>query len=92
MGIAWFLQAATIQISGSERELFFNSSSLEEEHNVESWTAVDFLSPILFVMVRLSFQIGLAPYPWIYGNELFPLDLRSYLCSISASLEPTLVN
>ena len=32
--------------------------------------------------------MALAPYPWVYGNELFPLELRSYLCALTASLEP----
>ena len=93
MSLAWVLQAATIQLSGAERDLFSNSTSSSEDDQIDfdSWTAGDYLPPILFVLVRLSFQIGLAPYPWIYGNELFPLDLRSYLCSITSSLEPILV-
>jgi len=92
MSLAWVLQAATIQLSGAERDLFSNSTSSSEDDQIDfdSWTAGDYLPPILFVLVRLSFQIGLAPYPWIYGNELFPLDLRSYLCSITSSLEPIL--
>ena len=48
----------------------------------------DYLPPLLVVVLRISFQIALAPYPWVYGNELFPLELRSYLCALPASLEP----
>ena len=56
-----------------------------------SLTVADYVPPVLVFLLRVSFQLALAPYPWVYGNELFPLDMRSYLCAFTSSLEPVQV-
>ena len=65
----------------------FSEAEVTSLHD-DSLNISDYLAPILFVILRFSFQMSLGPYPWIYGNELYPLDLRSYLCGFSSSFEP----
>ena len=92
--ISWFSLATTVQFNPKEIELFGNStnSANEEESNDGSFGLLDYLPPLLIILIRFVFQMGLGPYPWIYGNELFPLDLRSHLCAVTSSLEPVLVS
>ena len=93
--ISWFSLATTVQFNPREIELFGNStdsSELGEELSNGSFGLRDYLPPLLIILIRFVFQMGLGPYPWIYGNELFPLDLRSHLCAVTSSLEPVLVS
>ena len=86
MCCSWFGLAITVFINDVDIHLFGDMDTATAPG--VGFTVIDYLPPIFIFLVRFSFQIALAPYPWIYGNELFPLDLRSYLCAITASLEP----
>ena len=95
--ISWLSLATTIQISPNEVDLFGNNTTTDDNNlgqglNIGSYSILDYLPPMLIIFGRFTFQMGLAPYPWIYGNELFPLDLRSHLCAVTSSLEPVLVS
>ena len=90
MCVSWFGLAITVYINDVDIDLFGDMESVTVIG--QGVTLMDYLPPFFIFLVRFSFQIALAPYPWIYGNELFPLDLRSYLCAITASLEPIQVS
>ena len=87
--LAWLGLALSVHSSPAQGSLFSPQEALVEDTESPAPLALrDYLPPLLVVVLRISFQIALAPYPWVYGNELFPLELRSYLCALTASLEP----
>ena len=77
--------------------MFYHVANIFSEKQIfspvspSSLTVADYVPPVLVFLLRVSFQLALAPYPWVYGNELFPLDMRSYLCAFTSSLEPVQV-
>ena len=95
--LLWLGLASTVKLTASSSlALFGNSTDRGTSEPAQApegdlWPG-DFIPPVLFILLRLSFQICLGPFPWIYGNELYPLDLRSYLCAVTSSLEPVQVS
>jgi len=47
---------------------------------------LNFIPIISCCLVSFSFSCGVGPIPWVYGNELFPIDIRSHLCGITTSI------
>ena len=91
--LAWLGLAMTLQLSGQQVDIFTETTPNTTTVNDDtSYTVHDFLPPLLFIVLRFCFQLSMGPYPWIYGNELYPLDLRSYLCGFSSSFEPIQVS
>ena len=92
--LLWLGLASTVKLTASgPLTLFGNSTDSGTTQPPEGDIGPgDFIPPVLFILLRLSFQMCLGPFPWIYGNELYPLDLRSYLCAVTSSLEPVQVS
>ena len=84
VSLSWLGLALTVHLGQAEGSLF----SVQVSEDSGPLSLLDYLPPLLVLVLRVSFQVALAPYPWVYGNELFPLELRSYLCALTASLEP----
>ena len=87
VSLSWLGLALTVHLGQAEGSLFSVQEPLVSEDS-GPLGLLDYLPPLLVLVLRVSFQVALAPYPWVYGNELFPLELRSYLCALTASLEP----
>ena len=85
--LSWLGLGLTVHLGQAEGSLFSAQEPLVSE-DTSPLGLLDYLPPLLVLVLRVSFQVALAPYPWVYGNELFPLELRSYLCALTASLEP----
>ena len=60
--LCWLGLAASVHLTGGQLELF----SVEPAGTVSPGplTLTDFLPPILFILLRLSFQLCLGPFPW----------------------------
>ena len=97
LSLSWLGLGLSVQFSNSSSSLFDHSTNYS--YGAESLITAppqqshifDILPVIFLMLLILSFQVGLGPTPWVYGNELYPLDLRSYLCAITSSLEPVQV-
>ena len=99
LSLSWLGLGLSVQFSNSSSSLFEDSTnysyaaeSLITAPTLPQQSHIVNILPVIFLMLLiLSFQVGLGPTPWVYGNELYPLDLRSYLCAITSSLEPVQV-
>ena len=100
LGLSWIGLGLSVDFNPYSSSLFDYSTNIStkeiETELMLSATQQDNqilnILPVIFLMLLIiSFQAGLGPTPWVYGNELYPLDLRSYLCAITSSLEPVQV-
>ena len=59
--LCWLGLATSVHLTGRHLELF---SAETQTVSPGPLTASDFVPPTLFILLRLSFQICLGPFPW----------------------------
>ena len=59
--LCWLGLAASVRLTGGQLELFSGKS---DSPSPGPLTVADFVPPILFILLRLCFQICLGPFPW----------------------------
>ena len=60
--LCWLGLATSVYLTGGHLELF--SVETPQSASPGPLTVVDFVPPTLFILLRLSFQICLGPFPW----------------------------
>ena len=79
--LCWLGLATSVHTTGAQLELF----SVETETvRPGPLTLMDFIPPILFILLRLSFQICLGPFPWYRGQSL--TSPATLITSLSGSM------
>merc|ERR1712168_12122 len=72
----------------SSQDLLANQNNSSNTLTVSYHPFLDYFPLLSLSLLCFTFTCGLVPLPWVLSNELYPMDLRSALYSMTTCLVP----